>query len=118
MTRVHKGRANAKVNPGDDESPRLAICFSEDTKMVLQRILSNAIACIDKEMLHDATGLGVLAAHLQAIAEAAHDCVDHSPFHEGLEGDAIDPELCKQLQISPTNWADVWSCLPEHLQTS
>jgi hypothetical protein len=73
MTRVRKGRGNAKVKPSEDETPQLAICFRDDTKVVLQRILGNAIACIAEEMLHDATGLGVLAAHLRAIAEGAHD---------------------------------------------
>jgi hypothetical protein len=133
MTRVRKGRANAKSNPSRnyqvadtapytdtapsrDEVPKLAICFSEDTKMVLQRILSNAIACIAEEFLHDATGLGVLAAHLEAIAEAAHDCIDRSPFHEGLAGDTVDEFLCKQLQVSPLSWADLWDDLPEHLR--
>jgi hypothetical protein len=116
MTRVRKGRGNAKVKPSEDETPQLAICFSDDTKVVLQRILGNAIACIAEDMLHDATGLGVLAAHLRAIAEGAHDCIDHSPFYEGLEGDAIDQYLCKQLQISPKSWADLWLDLPEHLQ--
>jgi hypothetical protein len=49
-----------------------------------------------------------LAAHLQVIGEAAQDCVEDSPFDEGLSGGSADEFLCQRLQTGPAIWFELF----------
>lgn len=77
--------------------------FSTGYKTILKRLLNDAIALIDSEELCDSSGLGVLAGHLEALANYI-DPTDEQ-FELGRTGDIKDPQLCERLQGA---WLDKW----------
>ncbi len=106
MASVVRSIAGFDSNPGP-----IKTVFSPGTKTVVKRLLNDAIALIDSEDLCDSSGLGVLAAHLEELANH----VDPSDqFSRGFAGDLKDPKLNEQLHRA---YDETWQEILESRQS-
>lgn len=98
---------DSNSNPG----PIKAV-FSPGTKTVLKRLLNDAIALIDSEDLCDSAGLGVLAGHLEELAN--HVDPSENQFSLGLSGDMKDLDLSEKLHRA---YDEIWQGILESRQS-
>ncbi|HUP82148.1 MAG TPA: hypothetical protein VM260_26585 [Pirellula sp.] len=90
--------------------------LSQDTKQLLLQFLSNAARCVEYNWIHNAAGIGIMAAHLQHIGHYLDsDLREESQFDNAYEGKTRDKIVNCFLQMIPDDfvWKSPW---PEILE--
>ena len=78
--------------------------YSEDTKLALKTVLSNAIDMIDNAALSDIHDIGILTGHLVDIVGASMSdepldgCDAEQDIHAAMDGTYINRDVCALLQ--------------------
>lgn len=100
-----------------DDKGKIVTELSTAGKELLRRVLLLAVDLVETNEIRDAVGLGVLAAHLEAIAGEITQTSDAS-FRDAQCGDIIDTDVCEALHVideafwrrtlNEAHWTDEW----------